>query len=148
MKKNILQFFLITTLVLCSACTRSYLQVEKVQSNNAAYAASFARSPHPYTLNPPKGEKLYINWSIPTGFKPHMYRLKVNIIYRDLSLETAYYPIARRAGARIIELLGNDFKKKKGFLAYKMEIVSVDGAVLTDYTHRMYVDIILPCKGA
>ena len=36
--------------------------------------------------------------------------------------------------------------KKEGFLAYKFEIVSLDGEVVADFTHRMWVDLILPCN--
>lgn len=129
-----------------SSCTTGYIQVEKIKTDKRTFASRFARSPDDKALlNPPKGEKLYINWSLPIDFNPGMYRLRVGIIYRNLTKETLLFPIKRRAGARIIELLGDEYKEKEGFLSYKLEIVSVDGKLIDDYTHRMWVDLILPC---
>lgn len=134
-------------LLLLSSCTSGYIQVEKVKTDRATYASRFAKSPDDRALNPPKGEKLYINWSLPMTFTSDMYRLKMDIVYRDLTTETLLFPLKRRAGSRIIEMLGDDFKEKKGFLSYRAEVLSVDGKVVSDYTHRMWVKLILPCGG-
>ena len=128
-----------------SSCSTGYIEVEKIKTDKRTFASRFARTPDPRNLNPPKGEKLYINWSIPIEFRPNLYRMKVGIIYRNLTKETFMFPIKRRAGAQIIEMLGDDYKEKEGFLSYKLEIVSVDGEVISDYTHRMWVNLILPC---
>lgn len=134
---------------LCAAalasCSSNYISVDKIKTDKLTFASRFAKTPDPRALNPPKGEKLYINWSLPIEFEPHMYRLKIDIVYRNLTKETLVYPVKRRAGAQIVELLGDEFKEKKGFLVYKMEIVHLDGEVVSDYTHRMWVDLILPC---
>ncbi len=130
------------------SCSTGYIQVEKINTDKRTFASKFAGSPDQRRLNPPKGEKLYINWSIPLEFSSEIYRMKVDIIYRNLSRETYVFPVKRRAGGRIIEILGDEFKEKKGFLSYKFEIINLDGEVLSDYTHRMWVDLILPCGQA
>ena len=132
--------------VIFSSCSTSYIGVDKIKTDKLTYASRFAKTPDPRTLNPPKGEKLYINWSLPIQFEAYKYRMQVEIIYRNLTKETLVFPIKRRAGARIIELLGKEFEEKKGFLVYKLQIISVDDEVISDYTHRMWVDLILPCS--
>jgi hypothetical protein len=126
-------------------CSTGYIDVERIKTDKRTFASKFAGSPDSRRLNPPKGEKLYINWSIPLEFSSDRYRMKVDIVYRNLSREAYVFPIKRRAGGKIIELLGDEFKQKEGFLSYKMEIINLDGEVLSDYTHRMWVDLILPC---
>ncbi|MCH9617339.1 MAG: hypothetical protein SP4CHLAM5_07360 [Chlamydiia bacterium] len=81
------------------------------------------------------------------GFRSNEYRLKVDLIYRNLTTETLLFPLKRRSGAKIIEILGKEFKEKEGFLSYKAEIISIDGEIVSDYTHRMWVKLILPCDG-
>ena len=141
--KKVSIFFLGCALL--AGCSKSYISVELLKTYKSTYASSFARSPDPRLLNPPKGEKLYVGWSLPIDFKPQLYRLKVDLIYKNLSTETLLYPIKRRAGSQVIEMLGKEFEDKKGFLAYKVEVVSIDGEVVSEYTHRMWTKLILPC---
>ncbi|MCH9621582.1 MAG: hypothetical protein S4CHLAM20_10060 [Chlamydiia bacterium] len=138
-------FFIFSGLFFLTGCSSGYLSVDKIKTDKVTYASRFARTPDPRSLNPPKGEKLYITWSLPLVFEPHMYRLKADFVYRNLTTETIMLPLKRRAGSMIIEMLGEEYKKKEGYLSYKMEIISVDGEVISDYTHRMWVDLILPC---
>ena len=145
MIKQLKVIFFCGAVFFLSGCTSGYIQVSKIKTDKLTYASRFARTPDPRELNPPKGEKLYISWSVPVDIKPHFYRLKVDIIYRNLSTETLLFPLRRRAGSRIIEVLGDEYKEKEGYLSYKMEIVDLDGNVISDYTHRMWVDLILPC---
>jgi hypothetical protein len=127
------------------SCSSGYISVQKIKTDKLTFASRYAHTPDPRALNPPQGEKLYITWSLPFEFTPQMYRLKVGIVYKNLTTETLVYPVKRRAGTTIIELLGNEFKKKEGYLAYKIEIVDLQGNVISDYTHRMWVELILPC---
>lgn len=140
-------FSFLAVAALFTGCTSGYIQIEKVKTDRATFASNFARSPDPRLLNPPKGEKLYVSWSLPMAFKSNEFRMKVDLIYRNLTTETLLFPLKRRAGSKIIEILGKEFKEKKGFLSYKAEIISVDGEVVSDYTHRMWVKLILPCGG-
>jgi hypothetical protein len=146
--KQIRVFSFFAVAALLTGCTSGYIQVERIKTDKSTFASVFARSPDPRLLNPPKGEKLYINWSLPMGFSSNEYRLKVDLIFRNLTTETLLFPIKRRSGARVIEILGKEFKEKEGFLSYKAEIISVDGKIVSDYTHRMWVKLILPCDGA
>ena len=145
MIKRLTVFIFFVSIASFFGCTTGYIQVEKVKTEKRTYASRFVGSPDPRRLNPPKGEKLFVNWSIPLEFSSEQYRIKVDIVYRNLSRETYLFPIKRRAGAKVIEMVGDEFKEKKGFLSYKFEIVSLDGKVISDYTHRMWVDLILPC---
>lgn len=138
-------FSVLVLVAISSSCSSNYISVDKIKTDKLTFASRFAKTPDPRALNPPKGEKLYVNWSLPIQFETNKYRLKVDIVYRNLTKETLVYPIKRRAGSQIIELLGKDFTEKKGFLVYKLQIVSLDGEIITDYTHRMWVDLILPC---
>ena len=146
MIKQIKMFSIGLIAIAFSSCSSSYIGVNKIKTDKLTFASRFAKSPDPRALNPPKGEKLYINWSLPIQFEAHKYRMQVDLVYRNLTKETLVFPIKRRAGAKIIELLGKEFTEKKGFLVYKLQIVSIDGEVVTDYTHRMWVDLILPCS--
>ncbi len=145
MIKKIKIFSLLVVAAALNGCSSSYISVDKVKTDKLTFASRFAKTPDPYTLNPPKGEKLYVNWSLPIEFEPHKYIMRVNIIYRNLTKETIAFPVKRRAGTKIIELLGKEFEQKKGFLVYKIQIVSLDDEIISDYTHRMWVDLILPC---
>ena len=145
--KQIRVFSFLAAAAALTGCGTSYIQIQKIKTDRATFASNFARSPDPRLFNPPKGEKLYVNWSLPIAFKSNQYRMKIDIIYRNLTTETLLFPIKRRAGARIIEMLGAEYKEKEGFLSYKAEVISVDGEVVSDYTHRMWVKLILPCDG-
>ena len=132
--------------LLCASCANSYIEIIKIKTDKMTFASRFAKTPDPRALNPPKGEKLYVNWSLPLQFSPGQYRIKIDVIYKDLTREVLVYPLKRRAGTKIIEMLGEEFKEKKGFLSYKAEVITLDDKVVSDYTHRMWVDIILPCN--
>jgi hypothetical protein len=105
-------------------------------------ASTHVGSPDPRQKNPPKGQELIIEWQIPEDILRQKPTIHLEMIYKDYSEEKKDYPITQKSGYVVYTLVGDEYKKTKGLLAYKAEIVTEDGQVFRVWQHQMWVNII------
>jgi len=127
---------------LCLGCGSPRLIVKKLSIDKSSLASSFARTPDPLQKQPPKGEKLYIAYWIPFFKNPKEHHLAIHIIYRDLSEETVIRPLNYRTGTTEVPLIGSNYKTKKGFFSYKVDLQNKDGEVLNTWEQKMWVKVL------
>jgi len=134
--------FLFLLFLITAGCQKYYLTIcqERVDRDNLA--STHVGSPDPVQKNPPEGQELIIEWQIPEDILRQKPSIHLEMIYKDYSEEKKSYPISHKSGYVVYALLGQEYKKTKGLLAYKAEIVTEDGQIFRTWQHQMWVNII------
>ncbi|MCF7852052.1 MAG: hypothetical protein K9M07_02295 [Simkaniaceae bacterium] len=129
------------------------MTVERHYVDERQLASTFVQSPDPLQKNPPVGEKLWINWNIPSSaFKSHhvseddstqIYErcgliLTLKVIFKDLNEDIVSYPVLSRKGSVVYSLLNQEYEKTGGILTYYAEIATIEGKVLEVYKQQMW----------
>lgn len=135
---RILFFFLI----LLASCEKYYVSVRNLPVNASYLASSHVKTPDPRQKNPPLGEKLIIDWSLPPELLSENPRIVLYLIFKTHQEKQLVYPITSRAGYEVYSLLGEEFKERKGLLTYRAEIVTDEGRVYREWTHQLWVNLI------
>ena len=125
-----------------TGCHKYYVSMHKEHLNLEALASTFVRSPDPRRDPPPEGEHLFIEWNVPREELEKKLLLFVHILYRDYTEVVKTYPLERRNG--VIELLleGKEYQEKKGFLTYKVELMTLDDQLLYEWEHQLWVPLL------
>lgn len=127
---------------LLSGCFASYINVRKVPIDKTSLASTYAETPDPQSLDPPMGEKLFVSWRVPFGHNPDEMKIKLQVIYRDLSEEEFVYPVHSRIGIVGFDVLGDKFRKTNGFFSYRAMLIDKDGKAIDLFKQRMWTNII------
>ncbi len=129
--------YLFVILLFCVGCSCPHLKVKREFVGRVSLASTFVESPDPRQENPPKGEKLIIMWrGVDVSF-PNI--LLLQVLYRDLTEEKFTYSIDRSWGIKEWDLLDAEYEKRKGVLAYKASLQQLNGAIVAEYTHALFV---------
>jgi hypothetical protein len=134
--------FLFLLLLITTSCQKYYLTIYQERVDRDSLASSHVGSPDPRQKNPPKGQELIIEWQIPEDILRQKPSIHLEMIYRDYSEEKKVYSISHKSGYVVYTLVDDQYKKSKGLLAYKAEIVTDDGQVFRRWQHQMWVKII------
>lgn len=135
-------YFLFTLLIFLCGCEKYYLSVKNEHVDLSTLASTFVGSPDPRKENPPNGQELILQWRLPPKAIEQKLVLLLKIVYRDYTEEVHEYPVERRRGGLTFSLLNEKFLEKRGFLTYKAEIKRLDGEVLKQWQHKLWVDLI------
>lgn len=135
-------FLFLFLVVLLPSCQKYYLTIYQESIDQKSLASTYAETPDPRQKNPPLGKELIIEWQIPKELLKENPSIHLEIIYRDYSEAHYIYPISYKGGYVVYSLLGEEYKKTKGFLAYKAEIQTRDGKVFRSWQHQFWVKII------
>ncbi|HPE85630.1 MAG TPA: hypothetical protein PLO43_05590, partial [Chlamydiales bacterium] len=100
-------------------------------------------APDPLQQNPPKGERLVINWRLPQHAMGPSLTLKLNLILKDYTQLTKTFPIDKRFGYITYDLLDEEYRQSGGLLTYKAEI-ETEGAILETYEQVLWTELIDP----
>lgn len=121
---------------------QSYLSVRKVPIDKTSLASTYAESPDPKASKPPKGEKLYITYRVPFDHETEGMKLKLQVVYRDLSKEEIIYPINHRIGVFGFDVLDKKFKETNGFYTYRVTLIDQQDRELDTFKQRMWTNVI------
>ncbi len=138
MKKSSLFLFLI----LITSCQKYYLTIYQEKIDQNSLASSHVGTPDPRQKNPPFGQELIIEWQVPQEVVEKKPSIHLEVIYKDYSESRFIYPISYKTGYVTYNLLGEEYKKTKGLLAYKGEIQTEDGSVFRRWQHQLWVNVI------
>ncbi len=125
-----------------SGCHSNYVSVRKVPIDKTSLASTYAETPDPKGLNPPKGEKLFVSWRLPFSIDPTGMKIKLQVIYRDLTTDEVEHPINFRLGAFGFDVLDKKFKDTKGFYSYRAELLDKDGKSVDVFKQKMWINIL------
>lgn len=124
------------------SCGRHYLVLNKVAIDGNSLASTFARSPDPRQENFPTGEEIYISWICPTAFSLNGYSIALHVIYRDLSEEEITYPVRSPIGIEKFQLVGDKYRRTRGFFTYKAVLLDGEGRTIDIWQHAMWVKVV------
>lgn len=134
--------FLFFLLLICSSCQKYYLSIYQEKIDRDSLASTYVGTPDPRQKNPPEGQELIIEWQIPRALLKEKPSIHLQMIYKDYSESKRIYPIFYKAGYVTYSILGEEFKKTKGLLAYKAEIQTEDGKTFLLWQHQLWVNVI------
>ena len=113
------------------------------QTIDAKYLASTnVGSPDPRRCDPPKGEMVVAEWKIPKELLADDPKLVIHFIFNNFTQRSISFPITSSLGFKDYKITRDDFKKTKGILAYKGEILTKDREVFREWTHQLWVNLI------
>lgn len=137
------QSFILVFLFLFCSCAKYYLSVKRESVDQNSLASTYVRSPDPRQKNPPRGQELIMEWRLPRGFSQEKVTLVLDVLYKNYTQETFFYPISRRRGVITYSLLGNDYKEKEGLLTYKAQIRNEEGFVIQEWKQQLWTELIV-----
>lgn len=105
-------------------------------------ASTFVESPDPLQEAPPTGEKLIIEWYIPSKMQSDGTSLSLHVIFRNYTEESLSIPVTDTWGYYAYELIDDAFDEKKGILTYKVELVDGQGEVIKEWQQSLWVTLI------
>ncbi len=135
-------FLFLALILVASSCQKYYLTIYQERVDKDSLASTYVGSPDPRQKNPPKGQELILEWQIPKEVLDKKPSIHLQIIYKDYSEAQKIYPITHKTGYVVYTLVGKEFKKTKGLLAYKAELQTEDGEVFRVWQHQLWVNII------
>lgn len=134
-----------SVLLLAAGCEKYYLTVNKESIGRHSLASTFAATPDPLQAKPPRGEKLYLDWNLPSeALEKTPLLLRLQVIFQDFSQKNYVFSIDSRRGLYVLPLLGQDYLQTGGFLTYQAEIVNNENKILESWQHQLWVELINP----
>lgn len=134
----------VLSLLFLTACSKSYLTVERQRVGRSSLASTFVQSPDPLQKNPPKGQRLLIKWRLPSSEFADPLTLKLRLIFKNYAEELFQKSIESENGIIVYELLGDRFRDTGGFLTYRAEIINKEGDVVKSWQQQLWVELIEP----
>ena len=128
--------------LLLGACQKYELSINEQNIDERYLSSTYIGTPDPRKEHPPKGQKLIIDWSIPSDILAQNPCLALSLIYWDYTEETVYYPVIYQRGYQVYSLLDDAYEKKRGILTYKAEILTDDGEIYREWKHQLWVPLI------
>jgi len=103
----------------------------------------YIESPDPALQNPLIGQILVCRYQI-RAFDPKSvpYLLMLRVIYKNLDEETHSVALYSSNGAIEFKILGEKYEATGGALTYRADLLTEDGAVVADFKHRLWFEII------
>lgn len=129
-------------LALLAACSSQHISISQQRIDRDYLASSHVHTPDPRQENPPFGQMLIVDWSVPRSILKKHPQIILYLIYRNFTEEVFYYPITSGGGHKLFFLINKEYEEKKGILTYKAEIVTDDNQVYSEWRHQMWVNLI------
>ena len=115
------------------------MQTEYLSHENLA--SFHVGTPDPRLRNPPLGQRLIINWSLPKwdGLTP--YELSLKIRFKNGTFTNEQIPLDRASGTYVFSLLNQEYFNRGGFKTY-IATISSDGEVIEEWRHQLWANLI------
>lgn len=139
---NVSRLFFCGLCVFLTGCQKYYLTLYQENIDENSLASSVVGTPDPRRKDPPKGQKVILEWQVPKELLEEKPSLHFDVIYKDYSEAHFVYPVPHKAGYVVYSLIGEEYKKTRGLLAYRADIQTEDGKVFRSWTHQLWVNVI------
>ncbi len=127
-------------IILFTGCQKYYVNVIREDVSKKDLASVFVGSPDQRKKSPDKGEKLLVEWNLPSKDVNESLTLKLNILYGNYTSDVKEYPIEYKRGHIFFKLLNEEFKEKKGMIAYRAEILNEEKEIIKKWQHVLFVE--------
>lgn len=105
-------------------------------------ASSHVDTPDPQRANPPRGQKIVLQWAVPPELLEKKPQIVFHMIYKNHTEKTLVYPIDSRLGYEVYSLLDKDYDETGGLLTYKADIITSDQQIYREWKHQLWVNLI------
>lgn len=135
-------FFYLLFLCGCSS-SHEMLQVQSNYITREELASSFIGTPDPKLWCPPQGQRVTINWTIPTCLWEYG-DLYLVVTFRFSNQETCvkHVPLERRRGIWEYRLLDDDYFNTGGIQTYKVDLFAGE-IFLESWRHQLWAEKIV-----
>ncbi len=133
--------YLILAALLLTGCGGKILMVQTDYLSHENLASFHVGTPDPRLRNPPLGQRLIVNWSIPHWNQLTPYTLTVKIRFKNGTSTEENLEIHKSKGTYVFSLLNEEYFAREGFKTYIATIKS-DGAVLEEWRHQLWANLI------
>jgi len=135
-------YFMAPCVFICS-CSSSRVVVDRYPVLKEDLPSYYIESPDPALQNPLIGQILVCRYQI-RAFDPKSvpYLLMLRVIYKNLDEETHSVALYSSNGAIEFKILGEKYEATGGALTYRADLMTEDGAVVADFKHRLWFEII------
>lgn len=125
---------------LCS-CQTSILTVQTEYLSHENLASFQVGTPDPRLRNPPLGQKLIVNWSIPLWDPMTNYELLVKVRFKNGVTGSETISIDRSKGSYVYTLINEDYFATGGLKTY-LAVILYDGKVMEEWRHQLWANVI------
>jgi hypothetical protein len=130
----------LTGLIFCG-CQPRILSVQTEYLSHINLASFHVGTPDPRLRNPPLGQKLIVNWSLPSWDQDTAFELTVKIRFKNGTSSTTSFAVTLPKGTFVFPLLNEEYFDKGGFKSY-LATMKADGIVLEEWRHQLWVNLI------
>jgi hypothetical protein len=127
-------------LIFLTGCQQKILYVYQQKVDPKYLASTNVGSPDP--RESPKGQMIVAEWWLPKSVFATNPSIRFHILFHNYSEEIEQFPIDTRMGSKTYWVINKKFDQTKGLLAYRVEIITAEGEVLTDWEHQLWVRLI------
>jgi len=137
-------FFLIPFVVISQifqCCNNKLLTVQTEYLSHENLASFHVGTPDPRLRNPPLGQRLIINWSLPkwNGITP--YDLSIQIRFKNGTSANEQMTLNKSSGTYVFSLLNQEYFNRGGFKTY-VATISSNGQVIEEWRHQLWANLI------
>ncbi len=127
---------------LLASCDKYYLSLRQVPVDASYLASTHVQTPDPRQANPPHGQKVVLQWSVPPELLEKKPQIIFHVIYKNHTEKEFIYPIESRLGYTVYSLLDQDYDATGGLLTYRADILTPDHKVFREWKHQLWVELI------
>lgn len=127
---------------LLTGCDKYYLSLRQMPIDVSYLASSHVNTPDPRRLDPPRGQKIVLQWAVPPELLEKKPQIVFHMIYKNHTEKTVIYPIESRLGYEVYSLLDKDYDETGGLLTYKADIITSDHQIYREWKHQLWVNLI------
>ncbi len=138
-----LRILLCAALSMLLGCSSSHMLTLYNQSIDKKFLASTkVKSPDSRQMPLEKGQRLVIEWDIPSGaFRFNDWDLVATLQFGDRSQEVLRRPLDKDSGSWVLMWKGQEFSRKRGVVSYKIELLR-EGKIEETFNHQLYCELI------
>lgn len=132
---------IIFTLLLLTGCSPTIaVKMDYLSKENlASYRVG---TPDPRINHPNVGERLIVQWSLPKQYeKYHQINMVITLRYRNNEEAFIQFPLKKRCGTYVYDLINDQYYSTQGILASKVAIFG-DGEILDTWRHQLWAELI------
>jgi hypothetical protein len=118
------------------------LDVQTQYLSHENLASFHVGTPDPHIDNPTIGQRLLVQWSLPSSMEGRKLYLHLLIRLRDHQQQEINFPINRKRGFYIYDLTNQDYFESGGVQTYLAEIRD-ESCVIASWKHPLWADLIL-----
>jgi hypothetical protein len=134
---------LFITALFLSGCQKYYISIAQEKVDKSYLASVALKTPDPRKDNPPLGEKLIVEWTVPREYLAKKPSLHLHVIYKDYTEAFFSYPMPYKMDYVVYSLLGEEYKQKKGVLTYQAEVRVGEEKPFLDWKHQLWTKLIV-----